>query len=529
MSGSPVFVDGRLVGAVAYAFPFGKEPIAGITPIAEMIEATRSPRATRGLDPAAPRRRRFAWRRRSTARRWRPPCAGRCARSVPAPSAGSRCPPGLAGASLSPLALPLVFSGFDADTFDWARGVFSAMGFAPVMGGGGGDSGPGPLPDLSPGAAVGVSLVEGDLDLSVTGTITHIDGDRVYAFGHPFYNLGPTQFPMKKAWVYSVFPSLQVVLEDRRRAPTRSAPWTRTGRPRSPAASAKPPRMIPVEVRLRSAARERADLPLPHGRGRAVHAPARPTCRCSRCSRATSGPSAPRPCASRAASPSPAGARSACEDVVADDQPAPQAAAAAGRRRSRSSSATTSRRCAIEKLDVTVDAEETLRGRDAGAGVGRARRSRCGRAPWRRCRCSCAPTAARRSTQTLPVAIPASAPAGSYTLLVADAADDGRSRAARDCARRFAPRDLDQLLRALNGLRAGNRIYARLTRPGGGAVVGGEYLPALPGSVLSVLGSSDQGTGVVVPLRPVHGVEPASSPPITPSPAGGSSRISVER
>jgi hypothetical protein len=68
----------------------------------------------------------------------------------------------------------------------------------------------GALPPLEPGAAVGVSLIEGDLDLSATGTVTHIDHGRVFAFGHPFYNLGPTQFPLKKAWVYSVFPSLQV-------------------------------------------------------------------------------------------------------------------------------------------------------------------------------------------------------------------------------------------------------------------------------------------------------------------------------
>ena len=64
------------------------------------------------------------------------------------------------------------------------------------------------LPDLEPGGAVGLSLIEGDMDLSATGTITHIEDGRVYAFGHPFYNLGPTQFPMKKAYVYSVFPSL---------------------------------------------------------------------------------------------------------------------------------------------------------------------------------------------------------------------------------------------------------------------------------------------------------------------------------
>src|ERR671919_951201 len=83
------------------------------------------------------------------------------------------------------------------------------MGFTPVMGTGGkGVVTASGIPDLQPGGAVGVSLVEGDLDMSVTGTITHIDKDRVYAFGHPFYNLGPTQFPMKKAYVYSIFPSL---------------------------------------------------------------------------------------------------------------------------------------------------------------------------------------------------------------------------------------------------------------------------------------------------------------------------------
>ena len=99
-------------------------------------------------------------------------------------------------------------------------------------------------------------------------------------------------------------------------------------------------------------------------------------------------------------------------------------------------------------------------------------------------------------TETLQVAIPASAPTGSYTLLVSDAATMDAVEQ-RETRQGFVPRDMGQLLRALNRLRAGSRIYARLTRPGGGAVVGGEYLPALPGSVLSVLSSADQGTGVV--------------------------------
>jgi hypothetical protein len=99
-------------------------------------------------------------------------------------------------------------------------------------------------------------------------------------------------------------------------------------------------------------------------------------------------------------------------------------------------------------------------------------------------------------TETLPVEVPASAPAGSYTLLVADAATMDAVEQ-REMRQGFAPRDIDHLLSTLNRLRAGNRVYARLTRAASGAVVGGEFLPSLPGSVLSVLSSADQGTSVV--------------------------------
>ena len=240
MSGSPVFVDGRLVGAVAYAFPFGKEPIAGITPIGDMIEAAASaaPRAAsarlhaRGAPLAAPLDRAAvaaalrrplrslvpgALPRRAAARRpWPGP-----------PSARSRC------RSSSPASSPTRSSGRAASS--------PSMGFAPVMGGGGGAGARAPSPTSRPGAAVGVSLVEGDLDLSVTGTVTHVDGDRVYAFGHPFYNLGPTRFPMKKAWVYSVFPSLQVSWKIAAALDAGGHDGPGPHDHRSPAASARPP------------------------------------------------------------------------------------------------------------------------------------------------------------------------------------------------------------------------------------------------------------------------------------------------
>ena len=65
---------------------------------------------------------------------------------------------------------------------------------------------------LAPGDAIGVALLSGDFALGATGTVTDVDGDRVYAFGHPLYNLGPTAFPMTRADVHAVLPSL-VTLE----------------------------------------------------------------------------------------------------------------------------------------------------------------------------------------------------------------------------------------------------------------------------------------------------------------------------
>lgn len=99
-------------------------------------------------------------------------------------------------------------------------------------------------------------------------------------------------------------------------------------------------------------------------------------------------------------------------------------------------------------------------------------------------------------SETLTLTIPHSAPAGAYDLVVADASTLNAVER-REMRQPFAPRDLGQLIRALNTLRSGNRIYARLTRPAAGAIVGGEYLPALPSSVLSVMRSPDQGASVV--------------------------------
>jgi hypothetical protein len=498
MSGSPVFVDGRLLGAVSYAFPFGKEPIAGITPIAEMLEA-----AGPGAPRAASARLRLRVATSFAAPLDREAVAAALARPVrglvPGAFYGEALPAGLAGATIRPLSLPLVFSGFDPDTFAWARGIFSSMGFAPVMGGGAGGASPGPVPDLAPGATVGISLVEGDLDLSVSGTVTHIDRDRVYAFGHPFYNLGPTQFPLKKAWVHAIFPSLQMSWKI---ASALDAVGT-LDQDRTTAVSGRLgplPRMMGVVVRLRSSrSSERVfrfrvvqdELLTPlvtyvsllsvlQGHERAFGAA---TLRIE-------------------AQLSLAGGREVrVDDVLASEQPAQQAAAVVAGPLALLAG-NDFEKVAVDNLTLTVDAVES---REAATLV---RAWVDAPLPLRPgsvvpVRVQLRTRRGETVTETLPLEVPASATGGSYTLLVADAQTMDQVEQ-REMRQAFAPRDFEQLVHALNRLRAGNRIYARLTRLAGGAVVGGEYLPALPGSVLSVLSSADQGTNVVpLPAAPV--------------------------
>jgi hypothetical protein len=222
MSGSPVYVDGRLIGAVSYALgSFSKEPIAGITPIDEMtaeapLGATRPLAARIHLDsPGTPVSEEQLLTVFRKALNWNRPFADHPedARLIGASSIA-----GLGtevAAMMRPIATPLIMTGFQPDFADTLGGAFRDQGFVPMAAGPGvGAAGAGHHGEmayegpLKPGDAIGALFVDGDLQLGGTGTVTHIDGDRVYAFGHPMYNLGPTQFPMTRAYVYAVLPSL---------------------------------------------------------------------------------------------------------------------------------------------------------------------------------------------------------------------------------------------------------------------------------------------------------------------------------
>ena len=217
MSGSPVYIDGRLIGAVSYALgSFSKEPIAGITPIAEMTDVDRVQRR-----PAAPARAsRSNSRSRATsltaafrkALNWNRPFADRPSDAQLRRRERDRRPRRRsarhAAAADRDAARHVRASSPTSPTCSAARSAIRAS-FRPAAAPAASHAGEMPFDGpLKPGDAVGVMLVSGDLQLGGTGTVTHIDGDRVYAFGHPMYNLGPTEFPMTRAYVYTVLPSL---------------------------------------------------------------------------------------------------------------------------------------------------------------------------------------------------------------------------------------------------------------------------------------------------------------------------------
>src|SRR3954462_14646350 len=194
MSGSPVYIDGKLIGAVSYALgSFSKEPIAGITPIAEMTDSTaqgsvRPPGARVKVEfPLTRESLSAAFRKALT---WNRPFAERAADAeLSGVSAVAGFGSSQLGTLMRPIATPLVMSGFEPDLADVFGGAFRDQGFIPTGGSvAGARAGKKPYEGpLKPGDAVGVMLVGGDLMLGGTGTVTHIDGDRVYAFGHPMY------------------------------------------------------------------------------------------------------------------------------------------------------------------------------------------------------------------------------------------------------------------------------------------------------------------------------------------------------
>lgn len=174
MSGSPVYIDGRLAGAVALGFPLAKEPIAGIRPIEEMLRVQPDSK----MEPAsAPPRARYLNHEMR----------------------------------LEEIATPVSFSGFTASALEQFSPRLRELGLDPRQGVTGGGNPPDQMGDprrLEPGSMISVQLLSGDMSVSADGTLTAIDGNRIYAFGHRFLASGPTDLPFARAEVLALLPNL---------------------------------------------------------------------------------------------------------------------------------------------------------------------------------------------------------------------------------------------------------------------------------------------------------------------------------
>jgi hypothetical protein len=496
MSGSPVYVDGRLMGAVSYSLgQFSTEPIAGITPIAEMIDATMIGGPARTMRPVSidapftPAQLLDIWSRD----------LNRAQPFVTDPSqallvSGAATDLTRVGAMLRPIAVPMTASGFDASVIDPLSPSLTAAGFVPMS------ASQAPAPRVSasddrplrPGDAVGVGLLTGDFELGATGTVTHVDGDRVSAFGHPLYNLGPTQFPMTKATVQVVLPSLMAssklasfgdvigtVQQDRA-----TAIAGRLG----PA-----PSLIPVTITLNS---DRApSKTFSFGVVRDfTFTPLLTYLSVANVLQSYERGAGPASYAIRGSASIRQQGDLSFEDIFTGEQPAGGAAAyIAGPLTALLKNS--GEPVDVEKISLTIDATEHQRSARIERVWLDTTRPRAGQ----KAVVHVALRSARGEeiVRQVPIEIPSNV-SGSLQLVVADAArttaDDRRDTRGADLQR------VSQLMRTFNRARKNNRLYVRLTSPDSGAVVNGEPMAGLPPSVLAVM-EADRNSGTVSSLR----------------------------
>ncbi len=176
MSGSPVYIDGKIIGAVAFSWAFSKEPITGITPIGEMIDVMNR-KYTTNFYNFEPNITEDYYVKNS-------------------------------GYNLVPIKTPLVIQGLSEDAISLFKKEFEQIGFLPVAGGSIGTGIKSP-DKFEPGSAVGVNLITGDMNMSAIGTVTYVDKDRIVIFGHPMFFSGKSDLPLSYAYIYTVLPSLE--------------------------------------------------------------------------------------------------------------------------------------------------------------------------------------------------------------------------------------------------------------------------------------------------------------------------------
>ena len=504
MSGSPVYIDGRLVGAVSYSLgQFSKEPIAGITPFDEMLEAATLPtprRPAARVELTTPITQDGLRAALSQAFAWTKPFADNPSDVRIFGDAASAGINGGIATLLRPIATPITLGGFDSSVIAPVAGAFSDRGFLPVMAGGSmrlaaqqdaSLSAPRPL---RPGDPIGVALMSGDLELGATGTVTEVAGDRVYAFGHPFYGLGPTAFPLTRAYVHVVLPSLTssmkiastgevigTVLQDRA---TTIAGTLGAG-----------PSMIPITLNLNAERGTKKTFKMAMVRDQLFT----PLLAYLSVLNTLTSYERENGVASYAVHGS-AQIKNhpplAFEDLFSGDQPSVGAAASVV------TPINVLLRNTFEDVEIdalTLDIQASEQARSATLERVWLDGTRAKPGSTVTIKVLLRSYRGEEIMKSLPLQVPANA-RGSLSVMVTDGVRLSQWESRELQVQPLQTRGVPQLLQVLNSARRNNRLYVRLITRDGGAIVKGESLAALPPSVLAVM-ESDRSGGSFRPLQ----------------------------
>jgi hypothetical protein len=497
MSGSPVYIDGKIVGAIAFSFPFSKEPIAGITPIKQMIDLFN--KGSENLKPKEPRVVSFA---QLAGTDWKPnlPKPAVSSVSLLAPvSSGSPLIP-LLGQQMTPIATPLVFSGISQESLAAFAPQLVANGLLPVSGAGG--SAPiTPLAEVNantflPGSSISVQLVRGDYSLAAAGTVTLRDEDRIYAFGHPFLSLGASDMPMAESSVVTVIPNVNNSFK-------LAVPGRMVGSISQDRASGifgllrQAPKMIPVKVNLHTS-RDRTETYSYEIANDSFLTPL--LLNITLFNTITSS--------ERALGDSTIAVKGEIkvkgqETIQIDRRFSANNSAlmAAGSIAAPVSSLLASGFDDVQLDGITLDISST-----ETKYAGTLERITLDRTEVRRgekveVQAYVRTESGKQFVQRIPVQIPEDAALGQLLVFVGD----GGALQEGSPAKAFVPQDLSQLVKAINTVKKSDRLYVKLFRITSGAVIGTSELPSLPPSVVATL-NSDRTSGGYTPtvLSPVY-------------------------